>query len=73
MPLWEEAHGHSKQYGTAVLWTMLLVGGIGTVTAGPLADWIGLRSHPKAAGAITYGGPDVPAWLDAALRAVVTD
>jgi NAD(P)-dependent dehydrogenase (short-subunit alcohol dehydrogenase family) len=37
------------------------------------ADWIGLRSHPKAAGTITYGGPEIPDWLDAALRAVVVD
>jgi FSR family fosmidomycin resistance protein-like MFS transporter len=44
VPLWEEAHGHSKQYGTAVLWAMLLVGGIGTITAGPAADRIGLRT-----------------------------
>ena len=44
VPLWEEAHGHSKSYGTAVLWAMLLVGGIGTVIAGPLADRIGLRT-----------------------------
>src|SRR6185295_2011847 len=36
--------GHSKQYGTAVLWAMLLVGGIGTITAGPAADRIGLRT-----------------------------
>jgi NAD(P)-dependent dehydrogenase (short-subunit alcohol dehydrogenase family) len=36
-------------------------------------DWIGLRSHPKAAGAITYGGPDIPDWLDDALRRVITD
>jgi NAD(P)-dependent dehydrogenase (short-subunit alcohol dehydrogenase family) len=36
-------------------------------------EWIGLRSHPKAAGSITYGGPAVPDWLDGALQAVVTD
>ena len=35
--------------------------------------WIGLRSHPKAAGTVTYGGPDIPDWLDGALREVVTD
>jgi FSR family fosmidomycin resistance protein-like MFS transporter len=44
VPLWEEQQGHSKQYGTAVLWAMLLVGGIGTVAAGPIADRIGLRT-----------------------------
>jgi hypothetical protein len=36
-------------------------------------DWIGLRSHPRAAGTITYGGPDIPDWLDDALRRVITD
>ena len=30
--------------------------------------WIGLRSHPRVVGAVTYGGPAVPAWLDVALR-----
>jgi len=37
------------------------------------AAWVGLRSHPTAAGTVTYGGPDIPDWLDAALRAVITD
>ena len=32
--------------------------------------WLGLRSHPRAGGSITYGGPDVPAWLDDALQAL---
>jgi NAD(P)-dependent dehydrogenase (short-subunit alcohol dehydrogenase family) len=31
-------------------------------------DWLGLRSHPHPLGTVTYGGPDVPAWLDGALR-----
>ncbi len=31
-------------------------------------DWFGVRSHPRPAGTVTYGGPDVPAWLDGALR-----
>jgi len=35
--------------------------------------WVGLRSHPAAAGTVTYGGPDIPDWLDPALRAVITD
>ena len=37
------------------------------------ASWVGLRSHPNAAGTVTYGGPDIPDWLDPALRQVVTD
>jgi hypothetical protein len=33
--------------------------------------WLGLRSHPRPIGAITYGGPAVPEWLDATLREIV--
>jgi hypothetical protein len=33
--------------------------------------WIGLRSHPRPIGSITYGGPALPGWLDATLRQVV--
>jgi hypothetical protein len=35
------------------------------------AGWLGLRSHPRPSGSITYGGPDVPDWLDATLRDIV--
>lgn len=35
------------------------------------AGWLGLRSHPRPIGSITYGGPAVPGWLDATLREVV--
>jgi NAD(P)-dependent dehydrogenase (short-subunit alcohol dehydrogenase family) len=35
------------------------------------AGWLGLRSHPRPIGSITYGGPDVPDWLDATLREIV--
>ena len=34
--------------------------------------WLGLRSHPRPIGSITYGGPAVPDWLDATLREVLT-
>jgi NAD(P)-dependent dehydrogenase (short-subunit alcohol dehydrogenase family) len=34
-------------------------------------DWVGLRSHPRPAGSITFGGPDVPDWVDGALRELV--
>jgi hypothetical protein len=37
------------------------------------AAWIGLRSHPTAAGTVIYGGPAIPDWTDGALRRVVTD
>ncbi len=33
--------------------------------------WIGLRSHPRPIGTVTYGGPAIPSWLDASLREVV--
>src|SRR5436189_4768033 len=36
------------------------------------AEWFGLRSHPNPAGTITFGGPDVPDWVDGALRDMVT-
>jgi FSR family fosmidomycin resistance protein-like MFS transporter len=49
VPLWEVSQGHSKQYGTALLWAMLLVGGIGTLAAGPIADRVGLRTVLLAA------------------------
>ena len=32
------------------------------------AGWIGLRSHPRPAGGVVYGGPSVPEWLDVTLR-----
>jgi NAD(P)-dependent dehydrogenase (short-subunit alcohol dehydrogenase family) len=33
---------------------------------------IGLHSHPGLAGTISYGGPDLPTWLDPALRSMLT-
>jgi NAD(P)-dependent dehydrogenase (short-subunit alcohol dehydrogenase family) len=39
------------------------------LVAGP--GWIGLRSHPRPRGSVTFGGPEVPGWLDDALREVV--
>ena len=34
------------------------------------AGWIGLRSHPRPIGSVTYGGPAVPEWLDGTLREI---
>ena len=34
-------------------------------------DWIGLRSHPTVAGSVAYGGPELPDWLDGAVRRIV--
>ena len=39
------------------------------LVAGP--GWFGLRSHPRPSGSITFGGPEVPDWLDATLRSLV--
>jgi MFS transporter, FSR family, fosmidomycin resistance protein len=44
VPLWEVSLGHSKSHGNHLLTLMLLAGGVGTLAAGPLADWIGLRT-----------------------------
>ena len=34
------------------------------------AGWFGLRSHPRPAGSISFGGPSVPSWFDDTLREV---
>jgi FSR family fosmidomycin resistance protein-like MFS transporter len=44
VPLWEVSLGHSKTYGNHLLSLMLLVGGVGTLAAGPLADRYGRRT-----------------------------
>jgi NAD(P)-dependent dehydrogenase (short-subunit alcohol dehydrogenase family) len=33
--------------------------------------WLGLRSHPRPIGTVTYGGPAIPDWLDESLREIV--
>ena len=33
--------------------------------------WLGLRSHPRPGGSLTYGGPSLPAWFDATVRQIV--
>lgn len=33
--------------------------------------WLGLRSHPRPVGTVTYGGPVVPEWIDDVFREVV--
>ena len=32
--------------------------------------WLGLRSHPRPIGSVTFGGPAVPGWLDGTLREI---
>ena len=34
-------------------------------------EWLGLRSHPRPIGTVTYGGPAIPDWLDDSLREIV--
>ncbi len=34
--------------------------------------WLGLRSHPRPTGSITYGGPSVPDWVDGTLREIIS-
>jgi len=38
------------------------------LVAGP--GWIGLRSHPRPSGSITFGGPAIPDWLDGTLQSI---
>lgn len=33
--------------------------------------WLGLRSHPRPSGSISFGGPELPDWLDGTLRSMV--
>ena len=33
--------------------------------------WLGLRSHPRAIGSVSFGGPALPDWLDGTLREIV--
>jgi NAD(P)-dependent dehydrogenase (short-subunit alcohol dehydrogenase family) len=37
------------------------------------ADWIGLRSHPHPQASISFGGPELPSWVDGTLRDIVND
>jgi hypothetical protein len=38
------------------------------LVAGP--GWFGLRSHPRPAGSVALGGPELPTWFDDALREI---
>jgi MFS transporter, FSR family, fosmidomycin resistance protein len=53
VPLWEVSLGHSKAYGNHLLSLMLVVGGIGTLLAGPAADRFGRRPVLTATTAAT--------------------
>lgn len=52
---------------------------VGAADAGALSgaelaatdDWIGLRSHPRPGASISFGGPELPDWVDGALRTLL--
>jgi FSR family fosmidomycin resistance protein-like MFS transporter len=65
VPLWEVSLGHSTAHGNHLLSLMLLVGGLGTIVAGPAADRFGRRpvllvsvaaTGPLIAVFVTVGG-----------------
>jgi hypothetical protein len=71
----ESAHGSA--FGQAAELAAYLVSdaGAGALSGAELvvdADWLGLRSHPRPAGTITFGGPALPGWLDRALHDMVS-
>ena len=37
------------------------------------AEWIGLRSHPHPEASISFGGPELPSWVDGVLRGIVNN
>jgi hypothetical protein len=39
------------------------------LAAGP--GWLGLRSHPNPTGSVSFGGPQVPDWLDGVMRQMI--
>ena len=60
----DEEQGWGRDGDTYTVLAELLAYG-----AGP--DWFGMRRHPHPAGTISFGGPDVPDWVDGALRDLV--
>jgi hypothetical protein len=70
-----ERPGHSERRTAAELAAHLLCGSDTSVLSGAELvvgpGWFGLRSHPRPATSISYGGPAVPDWLDDTLRRVV--
>jgi hypothetical protein len=35
------------------------------------AEWIGLRGHPRPGASVSFGGPELPDWVDGTLRRAV--
>ncbi|MEX1006631.1 MAG: SDR family NAD(P)-dependent oxidoreductase [Acidimicrobiia bacterium] len=70
----ESAHGSAFGRTADVAAYLVSDAGAGALSGAELVvstDWVGLRSHPRPAGTISFGGPDVPGWLDGALRDMV--
>jgi MFS transporter, FSR family, fosmidomycin resistance protein len=61
VPLYEVARGNSEAYGNRLLAAMLLLGGIGTIAAGPLADRFGRR--PVLVASVVATGPFILVYL----------
>jgi MFS transporter, FSR family, fosmidomycin resistance protein len=61
VPLFEVARGNSEAYGNRLLAAMLLLGGIGTLLAGPLADRFGRR--PVLVASVFATGPLILVYL----------
>lgn len=70
-----EASGEATARAVAELTAHLLADPAATSLAGAElvagAGWLGVRSHPRPAGTVVYGGPAVPGWLDDTLRGVI--
>jgi FSR family fosmidomycin resistance protein-like MFS transporter len=63
VPLYEVARGNSEAYGNRLLAAMLLLGGVGTLAAGPLADRFGRR--PVLVASVLATGPLIIVYLAA--------
>ncbi|MGD9794266.1 MAG: SDR family NAD(P)-dependent oxidoreductase [Acidimicrobiia bacterium] len=35
------------------------------------ANWIGIRSHPAPMATVSFGGPEIPGWIDGALQRII--
>jgi MFS transporter, FSR family, fosmidomycin resistance protein len=61
VPLYEVSRGNSEAYGNRLLAAMLLLGGVGTLAAGPLADRYGRR--PVLVASVLATGPLILGYL----------
>jgi NAD(P)-dependent dehydrogenase (short-subunit alcohol dehydrogenase family) len=71
----ESAQPHAAEHSAELVGHLLAHPETGPALAGAeLAvgpGWIGLRAHPRPIGTVVYGGPEIPAWMDGALREIV--